>query len=489
MAQDKALTSRNNGALWIQPYGPNTKPEYLGCHDLGDVTEAEGSIELLRCIQPDGKWKTVGATQAPPDPISLSIDSLTFHTRDWLEKIKCEFTTYFLFRRGGEANVFDTFTRANIVKNCRVTSRTDKGIVNHEEDQASMQSRDIEGFPPIIRTGTIELVRQTTNETQDLNDVFTYSPLDCENGILPGDKAAAAAEASIYSANIQITSNAGDDWAAAAADPFGTGKSAKAIRAFPLTETITRLIAVKESEPGVQGLVAYSDDNGATWTTVNLGGAAAGHGAAKAGALFVLNQAHIWIVSIDGYIFFSEDGGASFEEQTSGDVTTEDGFSISFADSNAGMAGFGADVILYTTDGGQNWNETDAVTDTGDDIVSVAPSGDYWWVGTSGGQLFYSRNLYGVPGGVWTERAITGSGTGEIPSIMFSNELIGYLVKNSAAPVGTIFVTINGGYSWKPLTTPANAGLNSVTIADDSTIYAVGAVEGGTAVILKGVWN
>jgi photosystem II stability/assembly factor-like uncharacterized protein len=490
MANDKALTSRQNGALWIQIFGPNTKPEYMGCHDLGDLTEQEGSIELLRCIQPDGSWRTVGSTQAPPDPVTTSIENLTKGVRDALEKIKCEFTLYALFRTGGEADVFDTFIRANILTHARITSRTDSGIVHHEEDQPSMQSRDIEGWPPVIRTGALELVQQTTNETLDLNDVHAYSPLDCENGIYPGDKAAAAADASAYTANIQLTTDGGDTWAASATDPFGVGKAAMSIRAFPLTETITRILAVKEAEPGVTGLVGYSDDDGATWTTVNLGGALGGHGAKKGGALCVLNQGHIWIASVDGTIFFSEDGGASWETQTAGEITTEDALCVSFAKNGSdGMAGFENDVILYTTDGGENWNETDADTASSGHIMTVAPSGDFWWVGTDDGKLFYSRILYGVPGTSWTERSFTGSGTGTVPSIAFANDLIGYMVKNDTSPAGKVLVTINGGYSWKPLQTPTNAGLNAVSIADDSTIFVVGKVYGGTAMILKGQWN
>lgn len=486
---DKALTSRSNGALWVQPYGPNTKPEYLGCNDLGDIAEAAGSVDLLRCIQPNGKWKTVGSKQSPPDPVSFSIDSLTFGARDWLEKINCDSTFFALHRIGGEADVFDTYIRANILQHSRMTSRTDKGIVNHDEDQESMQSRDFEAWPPVIRTGAIELTRQTTSETKDLLDVYTYSPLDCENGIQAGDKVAASADASIYTGNIQLTANGGADWAAAAADPFATGKAAMVVRAFALSETVTRLLAVKEAEGGTQGKVAYSDDDGATWTTANLGGATAGHGAKKAGALFVLNQGNIWLNSIGGTIWYSEDGGASWTAQISGDVTAEAGLCIAFVDSSNGMAGFENDVILYTSDGGVTWTETTSNTGSGDDIQTISPAGDFWWVGTSGGRAYYSRLLYGVPGVTWTERSVTGSGAGNIPAIQFANELIGYMIKNSASPVGTIMVTINGGYSWKSLSTPANTGLNALTIADDSTIYAVGAVEGGTAVIIKGEWN
>jgi len=76
-----------------------------------------------------------------------------------------------------------------------------------------------------------------------------------------------------------------------------------------------------------------------------------------------------------------------------------------------------------------------------------------------------------------------------VADIAWANELVGYMIHNTAAPVGTIFVTINGGYSWKAITTPSNNGLNALSIADTSMVYAAGEVESGTAVIVKVDWN
>jgi len=41
-----------NGSLWIQPDGPNTQPQFLGCHKLGDVEQAQGDVTLLYCKDP-----------------------------------------------------------------------------------------------------------------------------------------------------------------------------------------------------------------------------------------------------------------------------------------------------------------------------------------------------------------------------------------------------------------------------------------------------
>lgn len=486
---DKALTSKNNGALWVQIDGPNTKPEFLGCHDLGDIVEPSGSIELIRCIQPNGLWKTVGATQAPPDPVTTSIDSLTFAVRDWLEKIECDFTLFAMFRVGGSADIFDNYTRAIILNHSRITSRSDKGIKHHEEDQASMQSRDIEAWPPAYRTGALTARRQSTSELMALLDVHSYSQLNCDDGVKPGQKVVASADATAYTGNVQETENGGDDWAAAAADPFATGKAAMAVRVFPISDSVNRILAIKEAESGVTGLAAYSDNRGVSWTQVQIGSASAGHGAVKGGALFVLDQGHIWLASADGYIWFSNDGGATWTDQTSGDLSTEDGLSIAFLDENYGMAGFAADEILVTTNGGETWEIATAVTGSGDNITSVSASGNYFWVGTSGGELFYSRTVGGVLGSSWTQRAFTGSGSGSVPAVAFYDEVIGYMIHNTSGPVGTILVTVNGGYSWRALTTPTNAGLNALSIADRSTVYAVGNAQGGTAVIVKATWD
>ena len=158
---------------------------------------------------------------------------------------------------------------------------------------------------------------------------------------------------------------------------------------------------------------------------------------------------------------------------------------IAFLDENNGMAGFADDILLKTSDGGTTWELTTAVTGSGDSITCVAPSGDFWWVGTDAGELYYTKD----DGDTWTVRNFSGSGVGEIADVAFANDLVGYAIHNSAAPVGEILVTINGGYTWKAITTPANSGLNSLAVADLNTFYAAGNANSGTAMIIKATWD
>lgn len=480
---DNVFTTQQ-GALWVQPGGPNTEPHFLGCVDLGDISEPLGSVDIIRCMDRKGGWKTVGSTHAPPDVVTTSIDSLTFGVRSWLDKLACEFTLFAMQRECGEADIFTNYVRALALGHARITSLSDKQIVHHVDDKESTQSRDISARPPVIRTGDLTARRQTTGETQNINDVYVYQPINCDDPCpTPGETALAVTDSTLYNEDVLRTLNGGAAWSILSGEPFSAGEDVISCVAFPISNTVTRLLVAQVAVATNFGRVSYSDDSGATWTEVVF--PINGHGAADSGSLFALDQSHVWLGSAKGYVYFSSDGGVTWTAQTAGTLTVKDVHSVSFADENNGMAGCADDILLVTSDGGVTWALTSAVTGAGSNINAVAPSGDYWWAATATGELFYSKD----DGATWTERSFSGSGTGTVDDIAWANELIGYAIHNTAAPLGSILVTINGGFSWKAITTPANSGLNSLAVADWNTVYAVGNVNGGTAVIIKITWD
>ena len=162
----------------------------------------------------------------------------------------------------------------------------------------------------------------------------------------------------------------------------------------------------------------------------------------------------------------------SWPAKKPGVLTTGDYNAIHFSSEKVGFAGAAADVIVRTTNGGDTW-EACTATGGGGDILTVWAIDEYRaWVGTDDGDIYYS-----VDGGAtWSERTVTGITAGTIADIQFSNDQIGYLIHNTAAPVGRIYRTINGGYSWQTQEPVTNTGLNAVSVIGDRYLIAVGEV-------------
>ncbi len=489
---DYALTQAL-GAVWIQPNGPNTKPEYLACIDAADIAETLKSVEFSYCRQPDGSWRTIGRQEGPPEKITTSIDKVLFPEGDILDTlINCPVGLYFLQRSGGRADIFTNYERAICLSPADVVKRTDKNIAHHVDANQSLATLDVEAAPPAFRTGRLVARRQTTTEVNALNDVAFCNAMRCygpagatqklgDAGFIVADSAVAPA-----TANLIATDDAGDVYTASAADPFTeAGGNVMSACCFYIDKTNIRWLVALEAPVGAQGKIAFTDDGGATWTRVNIGGAAAGHGAVDSGALFALDLYHIWLASALGYIYFSNDGGVTWTAQESAGIGAGNYHAITFADDKHGVAVGVADLIAVTSDGGINW-QAGTATGGGGDLLCVSWSDGFWWTGDDDGKLWYSDD----DAASWAQRSnFAGTGTGDVVDIDFWNTLDGFMIHNTAGGVGELFRTIDGGYSWVELALPTTAALNALWMADANTVYAVGEAEGGTGVILKVTWG
>jgi photosystem II stability/assembly factor-like uncharacterized protein len=472
----KALTSKL-GAVWVFPDGPNAAPNYIGCTDADDVTEPQGDMELIRCFGADGKFTVMGEKVSPPDPITTSLTSLTFKTRTYLERIRGEYGLSLLQRDGGRADAFSNWVRAIILPKARNTEKTYAGLVNREEDNETTRGFSISAWPPLIEVVVVEGQRITITETMAINDVAMLPEAD---GILPYKYGVAVADADTgVKANVLYTQDGGRTWSTCAADPLAIDKHAMACGILDMGNHVIRLIVAEYYPTGGQGHTAYSDDWGATWTTVNLGGATAGHGPAKGGSLFVLDQHNIWLVGNAGYIYKSTDGGETWTAVDAGVSTTGIYQAVHFAsDGVNGFAVAASGVVVRTIDGGQTWSPVTAITATPTVSSVYAFDDDHVWVGTATGKMYYSTN----GGSTWTER--TGFGTySNVKSLFFVNDYVGFALVNTAGPVGKVLRTIDGGYTWKLLTTDTNTGCNILWAGDSNNAVVVGEAYSGLGFI------
>lgn len=282
--------------------------------------------------------------------------------------------------------------------------------------------------------------------------------------------------------NVYYTTDGGVTWNLCASLPFANEEDVAAIAIFAFGRDVYRILAVKAASSGSQGKVAYSDNFGSSWTLVNLGGATAGHGAAGPNALFALNERNIWLASAGGYIYRSADGGASWETRESGVLTSGNYLAVHFVDDQYGVAAGANGVVAVTTDGGRLWSLGATVPGAPNINAVTVLDAEHVWVGCGNGRLFYSNDY----GSTWNERSHPGSGTGSVLAISFvAGRYVGYMLRDSAVPAATVLRTIDGGYTWEAVSTPSNSGGSALAVYDPNAAFAVGKVNGGTAVFLE----
>jgi len=197
--------------------------------------------------------------------------------------------------------------------------------------------------------------------------------------------------------------------------------------------------------------------------------------------MFALDQNNIHLASEGGFIYKSTDGTETWVARESGAITATSYSGIHFSDNTYGLAVATAGITALTDDGGLSW--------TAGGVINAGAAGNLcchridrnkMWVGDDAGSLWYSED----GGTTWTQRTFVGSGAGDVRAIDFINEHVGMMCHNIVAgPVGTIFITIDGGYTWDSITTPTNTGLNACTLVNPYGGYFVGEVQGGLAVV------
>lgn len=482
------------GSLFAQVNGPNTRPVWLGCHQIDDITEPLGDITNIQCPDPSGpsRYKTVGQIQGAGGAITTSVTTDVTDELDELEYVRnCSFNLYVNMIKSGRKDVFTNSARTFILLGCRLTQRGLTGLSarqSDDEDRAG-QSFDISA-EALVRYVSLTIIRQSLSETQNCNDISFCNDEQCrtdENvqlgvcqvGFACTDAMAGSPDGK---GNVLKTTD-GSSWAGTTADPFGASEDVIGVECFGLGASTTRVIVARgTADAGNPAEIAYSDDSGENWTNVNVG-STNGQYAPTRFSLFALDRNNVWFATQDGYIYYSEDTGLTWTAQQSGTITTGAINCIRFVDENVGWAAGASNIVMRTVDGGIGWSVVTGPSKPGVAINVVEPlDRNRAWLGYADGDLYYT-----VDGGVtWASRSFSGSGTGQVRDVRFLNDLIGYLAHNSASPVGTVMVTWDGGYTWEAKTTPTNVGLNALWLCSEWYMYVVGEVQAGYTFIAKG---
>lgn len=451
---NQAYTSKDNGALWIAPGGPNTKPEYLPCHDLEDITESNGSITLIQCVNDRGEYETIGTTQAAPEPTTTTLGTYIGKVADWIETVRCPFPLYVMLRGCGKASVFENWERGMLLQVRNVSGRTRSGLVRISEDVAAMHTFDIEAYPGVIdffRLSSLD-VTPTVVDGTTFTAMRFLDDLACWDGCGENrDGSEVGYITTIPDTGLVAPILAAPNWTATAASPFAINEGISDLAIFKVGIDTTRLLVVRgTTDAGNPMEVAYSDDAGATWTLVDVG-ATDGEFAFKKGALFAGGKYDVYLASNLGRIYKSEDGGESWVVKEDANITTDMYTAVHFVNPNVGYVVGEAGLVVKTVDGGKTWGQTGSAAGTQTLYSVFALSDSLVWVGGDQGEMYLSKD----GGNTWTLRTLPG-GAAAVNDIYFLNPYVGYVANGTV-----VKFTITGGFSWE-------------TIADTTNIHSVG---------------
>lgn len=483
------------GSLFIQ-LNPTDVPEYLGCVDLADIPIPRGDQTLFYCRNRDGIVKAIGATQAVPEQGTTTITVPVYGESNIIDTIvdsNCDVTLYVMLSACGKLGIFSNYTRGIVLHDVRLTSETWQNTVMRETDEKTLRVLDV-AYRGAYNLRMLTVVKQTIAETRNLNAIVfdmdeRCAGNDCGAPKDPNDVGyigtSGTAGSPTSDADIWETDDEGVTWAnatGAVPSPFSGGNIVSAVM-FQVDRDTQRLLVASGVKAGA-AQVAYSDDDGATWTTVTVG-ATAWEGATHADALFAFDREHIWFATGNGRVYFSDDGGVTWTSQASA-LTASAGVQLNcvkFSDYDNGFAAGNDDTLIKTVDGGDTWAAITTAPTTSDNITALWVFSKYMlMVGSNADGLWKSLDA----GATWTSITFTGQGTtGTVNGLDFVNDHVGFMIHNTSAPLGSVHYTVNGGMSWEKLTTPTNAGLNDVFSIDEHTAYAVGNASGGTGIVLK----
>ena len=504
MTSESDFFDADMGVIWVQPSGPNTIVYPLLCHSTDGIEEPQGDVTSRLCRTTTG-WKVTSRAQGTPGEATFSIEAYLAKTRGWLQKQaekRCPIPIYIHMNRCGTSETFLDYDFGQLGKNAVITSKAKTGMVRGFADagdgaaDGTKATYELSAEPGAPEYWPLTITRRPIAAIDLLNDIAfdgwarcsgTCGPaVDmCTNGNI------APARTGAVTADVWKTSNGAATWAAAAADPFPASQDTMTVVRFPMDRDTTRILVGCGTAVAAGWRVAYSDNDGATWTVVALNAVITtcfSHG----GGLFALDKSHIWACSNDGLIYFSNDGGVTWTNQSAPGPTPLEALNcIRFADDNFGMAVGGttgaSSVLLTTTDGGVHWTLGAAGLAQQAMGVSVL-DGTRAWMCYDNGTLRYTNDF----GATWTTRTLPVAAV-KLGDVKFYDEFMGAVCGHKAGGngFGIVYRTFNGGMDWEPYPytiaftgAVTRCGLNALWVCDYNRIMAVGEVVGTTGLVL-----
>lgn len=449
--------------------------EHLTCTGVGDLPQPRG--DLTPIYEPDqgrkGGFHIVGFIQGEAGAGNTTLRRPLMNVANWLLERNCPFNGWVTYAcrgvRGDPTNYEVGFillgcqiTNTNVVEAAVAATPEERDRINTSAE-ISYQAR-VPIYPLAVSLGSI------TGST-DLNTI-TFLPETCldECGGRPRERCTEGyigGDGELYNSLVLKSIN-GDAWTDTISDPFTYSGGDVSSAVVVETASGHRIIVARGSvATGDYAEIAYSDDEGATWSNIYVGTVAD-----QVINRLVYHQGVVWAAASGGYIYRSTNLGQSWIVSESGIETTDDLNDLVMYSPEIGYAVGDDNSFLYTIDGA-TWDSRTGPA-AGADLLSVAVNkdGDVF-VGASDGVL------YGSADGGLTWQTVSDFGAGQVVRVKFDAQYqyFGALLHNAASGVGRVYRSRDGGATWEAIANQSgtwNSGLNDLFICDQNHLMFVG---------------
>ena len=497
----------DQGDLFIQRRGPGTDVEWVPCADLGDLAWPQGDVNREVCPDPHkrGAWKTAVRTQGAQGEATTDITVRMGPVQQALDRTRGCKHGYYIVHRECQDNraTFLPFSVADILP---ATFIIDKGMTNavmSNSDQSAPTSTQktysLSAAEWIVAYSLAE-ERKTTSEDQVGRDVAFMTSGHCAGGCGGSDEPCEYAmigcesAAGPATANVLWSSDGGLTWAAGAADPFAADEHVSSVLYFERSLRARRGIAARGVTDGAAAAeIGYTDDDGATWTNVDIG-STNGEFIPWNGGLFMRGTDFMWACTdtgagAAGNIYMSRDMGVTWTAMYTG---ASDALNcIRFANERVGLCVGDTNEVLLTTDGGYTWT---SVTGPAAQAAADALTCEIWnkytfMIGYDDGELWETRD----GGASWTERTLTlpdgWTAIDSINDMLAIDDVIFLALEGTqATDWAGIARSIAGGEeatweTWEAPVTTSAGGMQAIDACDINRVLGVGGVATTTMIL------
>ena len=467
--------------------------EHLDCVSVADLPLPLGDLTNIYCPDPARKGQVVTAGQLRGDPGAgtTTIDRPLSSVANWLFERRCPFNGLVTWACDGIRTVPENYEVAAVLFDVNPTQVSLAAPVVRERGEDARILTPVE----LSYTGLYLVYHLAVNTISISNTAaangIVFLPEQCEskcaNARSMCEEGYMTLDGTLYDAEVKKTKN-GTTWYQTADDPFEEGGDSTSPVVFTRWDGHRLVIARLSASTYLGAEISYTENEGIDWTNVQVS-AIVGQTIGRHG--LVAYGGRLYAACSGAYIYMSLDMGDTWTLVESG-TTTDDFNALAMYSVEIGYAVGDNNMFFYTANG-EDWYQRVgpaigvnllcvAVNSAGDVFVGAADGAIYR--SDDGGQHWYQTD--GVTAGAWRD-----FGVGSIDALEFDDatRYFGFLAYNTAAPVGTVYRSINGGATWRAPATGQvgtwNAGLNDIFICDQNHAFIVGEVYDGNTFIAQ----